>query len=206
MAANKPSYEQLIALAAGELSSADAAAVSAAIAADSGAKVDLAFLRRVIETMRADDSVAAPEAQVAEAQSIFKPKAAASVLDWLSDLGRAVATVVFDSRIQPALAGFRRGAAANDFSLSFELGETEIDLQIHLIADGAGGCIRGQIHLMPPFEGCQIALIGPGGELVAQGQPDREGMFVLEAPRGRYELLIRMADRIAALPGIDVGR
>lgn len=206
MGAKHTSYEQLIALAAGELSPAEAAAVSAAIAADPNATVDLAFLKRLIETMRSDDSIAAPAALVTEAKAIFKPKPAASVLDWLSDLGRAVATVVFDSRAQPALAGFRRSATTNEFTLSFELGETEVDLQITAPTDDQLGRIRGQIHMMPPFAGCEVALIGAGGELVAQAKPDGEGMIVLEAPRGTYQLLIRTADRVAELPGITIGQ
>lgn len=207
MASMKPTFEQLVALAAGELSPADAAALNDALAAQPDAAGDLAYLRRVIETMRADRSVSAPAEQIAEAMSIFKAKPAVSVLDWLSDLGRAVATLVFDSRVQPALAGFRRSAATVEFELSFELGETEIDLQIHApLAEDEGGRIRGQIHLMPPFENCEVALVRAGGELVGQARPDAEGMFVLEAPCGEYELLVRLADRVAVLPGIRVGR
>lgn len=207
MATRKPTFEQLVALAAGELDPAEAAAVKAALAADSAAAGDLAFLNRLIETMRCDQSVSAPAEQIAAAKSIFKPRPAVSILEWLNELGRTVATLVFDSRVQPALAGFRRSASTIDFELSFELGETEIDLQIHSpSADDGEGRIRGQIHLMPPFADCEIALVRPGGELVAQARPDAEGMFVLDAPRGEFEMLVRMADRVAVLPGVNVGR
>lgn len=207
MAAKKPTYEQLIALAAGELSPQEAAAVADAVSADPAASGDLARLQRLFETLRADESVSAPAALIAEAKSIFKPRPAVSILDWLNDLGRTVATLVFDSRVQPALAGFRRSAATVEFELSFTLGETEIDLQIHApAAEDDSGRIRGQIHLMPPFADCEIALVRPGGELVAQARPDGDGMFALDAPRGEYEMLVRMADRVAVLPGVNVGR
>src|SRR5262245_14586320 len=107
MMSRKPTHEQLVAFAAGEMTPADTEWGANFLSSDPEAAREGSMLQAIIGTMRADRSVPAPADSVAHAKSLFRPHAAGAGESWWQRATRAVAELVFDSRLQPALAGFR---------------------------------------------------------------------------------------------------
>ena len=127
MSSAKINYEQLIAYAAGELPPEQAAHVQAYLAANPKAAEPIALYRQAQSALQADQSAAPPAELVAKAKAIFASSPSEPAASWLDQLQQLIAALVFDSRAQPALAGYR--GPATTFQLSFECEAANIDLE-----------------------------------------------------------------------------
>ncbi len=207
-------YETLIAYAAGELSAAELSAVEAHLAVDPRAEATVRMYRDAKAAAAIPPSAEPPPEVVARAKAIFRP-AAAEAPAWWQVVERIVAELVFDSRLQPALAGFR--GHERGFQLSFESAPVSIDLQAEPIdhpgifdaddldEDSLTWSVMGQIESSLLEPGCAVALVCPGAVVAtAQSRADRHGIFSMEAPAGRYDLHIRHAEGNLVLPNIDM--
>ena len=199
---SKPTYEQLVAYAAGEMGPAEAELVRAYLLTNQSVAGEFAAIESIIKTMRTDCSVSAPADSIAAAKAIFRPQPAGT--PWWQRLAQAAAELVFDSRMQPALAGFR-SSGGSGFQLAFESDAGSVDLQFDPQDETREHWrIMGQVS---PADGpnAEVAvLVTAGNERVGEASADDSGVFSLDIDRGEYDLCVRVRDRVLRLPGIRV--
>lgn len=191
--------EILVGYAEDQLDAPDAERVRAHLAAGCArCERELASWSRCFSALQADRAPAAPEVVLQRLYSVYDRYEAPPTL-W----ERICAMLVFDSRLQPALAG-ARDASAGSFQLLYEGQGTEIDLMCEPDADGwqiAGQAlveddaeIRWSVAAAPTGE-------APGPEVAA----DARGEFRLAGLRpGAYDLVLRGQNREITLPGIKL--
>ena len=199
---SKPTYEQLVAYASGDLSAEEAQTVRAFLAADATAASAFERIRDIVQVLRSDHSASAPADSVAAAKSIFRPQPA--VEPWWKRLAEIVAEVVFDSRMQPALAGFR-SSGGSGFQIALESDAASVDLQFEPRDETRESWrIMGQVV---PADGpnAEIAvLVAAGSDRVGEASADDSGVFTMIVDRGEYDLCVRIRDRVLRVPGIRV--
>lgn len=205
MLRQKPTHEQLVAYAAGEMDAADSAWIASYLPTDSVAARAVMKMQAIINTMRADRSVPAPADSVAHAKSIFRPRAVEARESWWQRATRAVACLVFDSRMQPALAGFRSSGGAG-FQLEFESDSGHVDLQFEpRDEERESWNVIGQIASKAADPNVEIVVLLKGkNNLVREATADDSGVFTFEVDRGAYDFCVRVRDRVMVLPDIRV--
>jgi hypothetical protein len=182
-------YEQLIDLAEGRLNPAVAEPLRALVTADPSAAAELAALTDLIDLMRGDDSVDAPEHVVARAVRLMRPPVSAPDAGLLQ---RIVAVLRGDSR-QPSLAaGLRSGQAVR--SLSYRATAWDLDLQLtpqagrwQLQGQLLGPELAGEVELSDGAEPL-TAMINELGEFNLP--PVRAGAYTLRLRLGTHEILV----------------
>lgn len=198
----KPTYEQIVAYASGELKSDDAETVRQYLLKNDSAANEYASIQAIISAMRADRSVSAPADSIAAAKSIFRPQPA--VTPWWKRLAEIAAEVVFDSRMQPALAGYR-SSPGSGFQIAVESDAGGVDLQFEPQDETREHWrIMGQVS---PADGpnAEVAILMTAGDAsVQEASADDSGFFSLTIDRGDYDLCIRVRDRVLRVPGIRV--
>jgi anti-sigma factor RsiW len=201
-----PTNEQLILYVLGELDRDDAALVAAHLASSGPAAEYVARVREVLETMRTDDSQAPTSAAVRSALAALVPQRGPVALAWLEQAKRIVARLVFDTRAEPALAGFRGGGT--DYRLGYDSDEGRVDVRITPEAGTARGRwrVRGQVTTRQGAGVNSVALVTAGTtRAVTIALPDRHGQFRLEVPSGVYDLVAELATGALIAPDLDIG-
>lgn len=188
-------FEQLVDLAENRLAADEAADLRARIAADPAARAELQTITELIDLMRSDDSVAAPDHVINRALRLARrpsePQAPAL-------LERLVAVLRNDSWRQAA-AGLR-SQQAWPRALLFSAGDYELDLQI--VAHGELWQLRGQ--LLGPEATATVLLQGENGS--SSAELNDLGEFVLPpVPTGRYRLLLVQDARKIVVPNLELG-
>lgn len=161
---------------------------------------ELRFWARALGALQVDRGLEVPEEVLARAFALFD-RLAPRPTPW----ERVVATLAFDSRVQPAMAG-ARDAAPSAFQLLFTAQGTDVDLLCE--REQEGWQITGQA-LAPgvarPDAGAlwRVAAMSPAGR--AEAEADSLGMFRLRhlAP-GVYDLILRSANREILLPNVEL--
>lgn len=118
--------EQLIDLAEGRLPPSEAAELRARIAEDQAATAELHAFEELINLMRDDDSVDAPEHVVARALRLMRPPSSALRSDVVR---RIIATLLGDSWQTPLAFGLRSDQTMPR-SMTYTAEEYDLDLQI----------------------------------------------------------------------------
>lgn len=201
------SDEQLIAYASGDLNSDDAAVVAAYVRQDPRARATVQAWRSAASTWRTDDSAAPSDQAVARVKSLFAERPAPIAppqLSWLEIVDRVLAALVFDSRSQLALEGFRGTTEVIRLSFTCELGD--VDLEV-LAPDGLGDTRSRVIGQMSPTaqKADHVALCRPGTRAVAADGPVLpDGTFELLVEPGVYDLLLHVAGRVLTIPSVDL--
>lgn len=203
MAQRRIDHDTLFAYAVGELSDDDAGRVEAHVASSRDAAEELARIRRIVATMRVDDSVEPPAETLAAACGIFGPATRSTWTEWLERLDEIVARLTYDSRLQPALSGYR--GAGDGFQLTFESQGAEIDLEVQPNEDATSTpwVILGNVAPSDEPGETNVALLRRSDRaLLEETIADGHGDFRLHADHGSYALAIRVADRLITLPEI----
>lgn len=199
-------YERLIAYAAGKLSPMEAGLVEAFLNANPAAAATVSRFREVSHSLRTDDTVAPPAKALAAAKQLYRenpPKVVNTVAAWMQGLQRALATLIYDSRPQVALAGFR--GQGDRYQLAFEVDDIEIDLDVESTTSSGKRNLMGQISGVERFRPDSVGLSKPGTlELVASATPDDVGMFKLDVSGGTFDLLIGVDDRLVVVPNLEL--
>lgn len=206
MAHDKITFETLIAYATGELDQEAADRVEEHLRVSRTDAEKVSRLQSVIQTMRSDDTSTPPAELLERAKAIFQPANRSAWYELRRRLEEVVAELVFDSRKQPALAGFR--GSSDVVQLSYESEVADVDLEITpTIAEGrTTWLLMGQIspHETPAHP--IVALMSPSDEtFCVEIMPDEHGVFTLHSAPGEYELLIRFADRVVVFPEVTLG-
>jgi hypothetical protein len=192
-----PAIEAVLQYAEDRADSGTGAAVAAHLGAgcaSCGEAVE--FVREVRATILADAAFAIPDAVRNDVAELYRRRFPRTSL-----LQRLVATLTFDSRLQPALAG-ARSAAAGSFQLVYEAPPLSIDL----------ACERGADHWRVMGQALPADAAAGSWEVRAEGadetteaKADDLGIFQLrDLPSGQYTLtLIRDAQEIV-LPDVSL--
>lgn len=200
----QPDFAQLLAYAVGELDESAAASVERTIAASPLAQAELARIRSILQTLRTDDSVAAPDSLVRRAQAIFESTTAAR--PGIADaLRRVLARLVFDSRAEVALAGFR--GVEDSFQLSYESELATLDLECDLSGDPnrPTWSIIGQIESDTGAGGLNAVLYPTGSTTpVARTVTDEHGVFRMELSAGAYELHVEFPGQVVVFSSVEL--
>lgn len=198
-------YEELIALAAGELDPAACADVERRVARDSEAATTLAILRSSVETLRGDGGLFPPLDMLERVQALFQSDNTEARPSLLDALKQVIGELVYDSRPQLALAGVRGSATA--YQVAFESEAADVDLEVEPAAgeQASGFRVRGQVspHRDGPAE--QVALAQPGTRSVlVSAAPDEHGVFEIETSGGRFDLLVRMPNELIVFADVVI--
>ena len=206
MPKKKATTEMLIAYAAGELDADVAAQVEAIVAESPADAARLARIRRTLATMRSDDNVAPPREAVARAKALFRRQPAAAHANWWQQIERVVASLIYDSRAQPALAGYRGVGDAVQLSYESEIADIDLELSPGGAEKDAVWTVMGQVATRDPAAIVAVVLVSrsQGGAQI-EIKPDEHGLFTLRADSGEYDLFIRVADKVVALPNLRLG-
>lgn len=209
--------EQILGYAAGELTEEEAHRVEERIKADPKAGQRVARVQRLGRILATDDAVAPPDRVVTQAKALFRTATAPARKHspwqrWLETIDRLVAGVVYDSRVEPAAAGYRRAeSAAIVTRLSFESDLAEIDLQLTRVEKGGQTALQvmGQVSVIAADDAemgnFPIALMQGGSTvIVAEEQCDEAGAFTMSVPPGTYDLALRVSDRLIVIPDIVI--
>lgn len=200
------SFERLIEYAAGKLSPMEAGMVEAYLASSPSAAATVSRFREVAHSIRSDDSVLPPARVLDAAKELYRenpPKVVSTVAEWMRGLQRALATLIYDSRPQVALAGFR--GHSDRYQVSFQAADVEIDLDVECGATGTQRQVMGQISGVSQLRPDSIGLSKPGTlELIASATPDAVGMFKVVAESGTFDLLIGLEDRVVVVANLEL--
>jgi len=196
MADNTLSIERLVAHAAGELSDREARSVEVRLTASPAEAAKIARIRELLATLQADDCRAPSRDAVTRAVHIFRERESTVPAAWLSSAWRTVAQLVFDSRQNTAIAGFRGQSSGRQ--LSYRSGDWIIDFRITLLADPEKPLwkIQGQVERdesdHPSASSAALLCEVRTGRVVDGATPDDDGCFTLKAGAGEYDLVIGM--------------
>jgi hypothetical protein len=197
MASARITLEQLVSLAAGELTSAEASHLEALAGADATTAAELQRLRTIIDTLQSSTTL--PADVVVN-----------RVKDWMTTLPVTadhtqdlVAELLFDSQAGP-LAGYR-GALA-ERHLMFKAGDAELDIQMTSEPDNEGQWeIVGQLDAQGPTIPAMVELLAiDGGEAIARTMIGLHGSFTLRASAGNYSLKISWPSGRIVIDRFDV--
>jgi len=201
-----PSFERLIDYLDGHLAKEDADRVAAHLASDCRQCAPTRdWYASVREAVASDDSLEPPPWVFKRAVRIFDEKGSRPRL--IEKLGRAVASLVFDSFAQPAVLGVRSTETANR-QLLYQAGDYHIDLQI-APSDASRADVRGQI--LREGEAGFESVAGLKIELVRGSEAAREiftggtGEFAFDSLEpGEYDLSLETRDLTITLYGLSV--
>ncbi len=202
-------FQQLVAYASGELEGQEAAQVEAYLARWSIAAGDVTRLRETLEIMRSDDSEEpTPEAVGRALAVVARSRKPVAPRRPLAGLDRILTRLVFDSRAQLAIPGYR--GPASSYQLAYECEQGRIDLHVLPTSPVARGWyrIRGQVAWRSKVDSGFVCLIKKGAdEPVESVMSDQHGRFRVDAPPGVYDLLIEVAqgDQVLVASDLDLG-
>jgi anti-sigma factor RsiW len=189
-------YEELIALAAGELSGDRRTEILRHLEGCPACAATVATFQTVREVVRAD-AVAAPSAAMLErVKRLAMPDAVTEKRSIVDAIRRVVASLVFDGR-QP-VAGLRGSASGH--GLVYSAGDIDIDLRIEA-RPGGRFAVTGQIGL--PDERSVRGVAFTSMETV-EAPVDETGFFAIELDGGAYELLVRLDDEELVVPEVSI--
>jgi hypothetical protein len=146
---------------------------------------------------------------VARTKAIFKPQPGVDRLSWLDAIDRFIATLVFDSRVQPV--ALRYSGTDDRINLTFAADQAELDLQAERIAQAEGADrwrIMGQVTSLQGDRGdlsVPVAITRAGSKaVVAETVADARGGFTFETTPGRYDILIQTPQGVMVASNIDI--
>lgn len=205
MSTRETDFETLAAYVLGELDRPMAAELEAGLAQSPADAALVGRIREVVDILRTDDTVAPQRALVERVKRLFETPRPATVAGILERAREVVATLVFDSRVRTAMAGFR--GPASSYQLAFSSDLADVDLQI--APPGAPHeslwTLRGQVSPHDRASVSSVALIDAGtSSPVATTPVDERGMFSMKSGPGAFDLRIAMGDGVLTVPSIQV--
>ncbi|MCP3905125.1 MAG: hypothetical protein GY715_15985 [Planctomycetes bacterium] len=187
--------EDLVAYVSGELNDAEAADVERRLASRPEGAATTAALRSVLADLAANELEDAPPHVIERLIALNRrPLPEAVWKSWIDRATGILAQLVFDSRAQPAVAGFR--ASPTTVQLAYEWEDGRVDLQITPDSEGSEPrrIVRGQARRTPGSFGSAVLLDTADRTLVVATAIDDHGRFRLSSDTGRYDLVLELDD------------
>lgn len=197
--------EQLIRYATGELESKEVAETEAHLLSSPQATKYIEKVRSVLKTMQTDDTQAPSLSLIKRTVATFSAVEERSPLAWLEPLRQVIAKLIFDSRAQPALAGFRGSSDGYQLTYKNELACVDLGVtkqQTHRDTFR----LRGQTTTEQKREFGSVALLETGGKTPhAVAEMDKHGRFKIDAKPGKYDLAVQIGDEALIVQEILIG-
>jgi hypothetical protein len=194
---SQPNTESLVRFVLGESPQAEQATVQAWVASHGGGHAALSNVIDMVATLKNNTSVEAPREVIRRACSLVPAPTAQEAGAWWENLASAIATLVFDGRSKPMLAGYRGGSVEH---MTFESDLGEIDL--HIAPKSSGRQVRGQVSSMGHALGEVVFLAADNA--VFRATPDRHGVFMIDVAPGAYRIVCRVGDRAMEIPSLHL--
>lgn len=200
----------LIAYAAGDLGGTEAATVKAMLSRDPRASATVARYRLARRTLLADDGADPSPAASASARAIFRSAPGANLADRVVEVGRIIATIIFDSRVKPLAAGLRGPTTSFQmtWSLSGPEGLTgELDLAAEPVESDPDGSWRvvGQLATREPIPSLRVDVCRAGSLTPEQTTVgDRRGAFMLRLRPGTWDFHLHLPKTTVVVPDIRI--
>jgi len=157
---------------------------------------NLNYWQKMLNVMQDSTVISTPEPVLNRAFALFEVRETAPSLRQ-----KVMATLRFDSRVQPELAGTRDGDRTS-FKLLFEAPDTRIDLLCE--RSGLDWSIAGQVLSLETKDYLWKVLATGTGKVV-RADADMLGEFHLGGLRtGEYDLLLQERNREITLPAIQL--
>ena len=157
---------------------------------------NLNYWQKMLNVVQNSTMIPAPQAVLEHASALFAERQPVPSLRQM-----VMATLRFDSRIQPELAGSRDGDRSS-FKLLFEAPDTRIDLLCE--RSGRDWSIAGQV-LSLESQDYLWKVLATGTGKVVRTDADMLGEFHLGGLRtGEYDLLLKERSREITLPSIQL--
>jgi Putative zinc-finger len=189
-------FSRLVDLVDGRLGADDRAEIEPHLLVCPRCASDVAWLRRVIGLMRADETKSPPAHVVAAAKRLFRKPALPALPGARRQLA---ASLRFDSMRSSVAMGLRAGVQP-DRQMLFATGDYLVDLRI--TPNGALWAVSGQ--LLGAEAGQQVELRGP--TRMARVPLNDMSEFVLPpAPPGSYTLTVQLADVDITIADLELG-
>lgn len=190
-----PTFSELVGIAEGRVTSAEAAEIRERLDADPHVAEDLAWLTHVIDLMRSDESVEPPLPVVQRAVRLFAQRAMPPRPNMVQ---RIVAVLRFDSASMPLAVGVRSGQPVPR-QLVWSAEPYDIDLRI--TPHGDTWQVSGQV--LGPCTGGQVTL---GDSTTVDATLNDLCEFALPpVPAGRYALALHLTDAEITIDMVEVG-
>jgi hypothetical protein len=202
-----PGFEQLIEYCEASLTARDAQLIAAHLATGcQKCADDLQWYERVRRVASHDDRLAPPPWVLKRALKLFDRERGQG--EAVGNLGRMVASLIFDSLSQPAVAG-ARSAEIYDRQLLYRAGHYSIDLQI-AISDQSRAELNGQVlrENESGFESVAalpLDLIGKGERLHSTATNEVGEFSIKSLNVGDYDLLIETREGVISVLRFPVG-
>ena len=162
----------------------------------SACQENLSYWQKILNVVQDPIMISTPQPVLNRAFALFGERQAAPSLRQT-----VMATLRFDSRVQPELAGARDGDRTS-FKLLFEAPDTRIDLLCERV--GTDWSIAGQVLSLESKDYLWKVLASGTGKTV-RTDADTLGEFHLGGLRtGEYDLLLRERSREITLPAIQL--
>ncbi len=204
MATSDVSFETLLALALGELDEPQRAEVEQRVAANPRLTRTLRQIESILHVFATDDSVEPPTEVVERAKAIYRAPQTSATPGWLAAARELIARLVYDSRLSPAIAGFRGGDDAFQLCYESEAGEVDLQCEPTLDAKRHAWRIMGQVTPAGEARPLRVRVVPQGSEgPVIEADVDENGLFTVEADPGAYTLYVEIDGQIMTLPGIE---
>lgn len=189
--------QELADLLAGDLTEAEADELRDRLNATEAGRAALEGAERLAAFLRDEPATEPPPSAVARAKREFA-RSRPGLVDRIADGVRScIASLDFDSRFSPAVAGFR--GVEEVAQVAFSAGPCELDIEIQPTEEGQAG-LRGQIDADDPA-GWNVAAVGQDGRTAAETDADADGAFRLRLDPGAYTLVLTRGDvRVEAGP------
>ena len=201
-----PSFERLIDYLDNRLPEAEASRVATHLAGNCAVCGECSdWYQRVRTAVASDDMLAPPHWILKRAVRIFevqrdRPRLAARI-------GKAIASLVFDSFARPALEGVRSTQTANR-QLLYRAGDYSIDLQIapseHPRADLMGQVLKESDPTFESVSGLKLE-IARSGRIVFSAVTDETGEFKVSGiEQGVYDLRVQLPEGSITVPDMPI--
>ncbi len=197
------SNEALMKFELGELAESEIAAIRARLH-EPDVATRLAHVRHLLHAMR-DGRLDAPSAaSVRRLKRIPRPDLFASLARALGQAADTlIATVAYDTRLHPAVAGMRGGASAAHVAYEAD----SLDAHIRISAEGQQRRMTGQVTRTSgePCPGAvAIVRLDEPGASIQLISLDDAGMFTIDLEVGRYALAARCGERDLDIGDIEI--
>ena len=205
MAAYDVTQADLMAFVMGDSSASDAARIEQAIAGSAALADEAARLRLIFRVLSSEAVNTPPDAVKQRVFSLLGERKSSLIESILSGVRAAIATLSFDSRAVPALAGFRSASEAVELSFESELGEVDLRLEPTMIQGVERWRAVGQLAATREPSGPATVSFVRSDAAVEPicTTTDVHGAFQQQLEGGCYDVIIRLDDRALVLSDLE---
>jgi hypothetical protein len=197
-------FENLVAYAVGELNAEEVRSVERRLADSPSLRADLDAIRQFLKTMREDDTVMPQEHLIQRVLRIFDQNNVHNSSSTLERTGRFIAQLIFDSRAQPTLSGFRGRGEGYHLMYASEVGEVDLQVTRDSAASSKLLEIRGQVSAADAHP-TLIHLARRGDEeTIREAYTDQQGTFRFDTQPGWYDLRIEFAEKTLLVEDVHI--